>query len=380
MATEMRDTSAFDAAAGGILDLESLAVGYDGRALIRDIELHVARGDVIALIGPNGAGKSTILKSVSAYLDPIAGVVRLGGDDLDGLPAKSRARRMSVVLTDHPRTELLTCLDIVEMGRYPYTGGFGQLDDEDKRIVEETMRLANVWEIRHRDFMQTSDGQRQRVLLARAICQSPDVIVLDEPTSYLDIRYQIELLGILRRHAKHKRIGVVMSLHELDMAQKVADYVLCVKGDRIMRAGTPEEIFTRDTIADLYDLEAGTYDPLFGSVEMARPEGEPRAFVVAGGGAGAAVFRDLQKRGIPFATGVLHQGDVDHALALSLATEIVEERAFEPIGDAAYARAKDAAARCGTVIVCDIEYGSMNERNRDLVEWARKEGLTVVEA
>ena len=379
MEREMRGANSFDASAGGVLDLESLAVGYDGRAIIRDIELHVSRGDVIALIGPNGAGKSTILKSISAYLEPIAGVVRLGGEDLDGLQAKVRARRMSVVLTDHPRTELLTCLDIVEMGRYPYTGGFGQLDDEDKRIVEETMRTTNVWEIRHRDFMQTSDGQRQRVLLARAICQSPDVIVLDEPTSYLDIRYQIELLGILRRHAKEKRIGVVMSLHELDMAQKIADYILCVKGDRIMRAGAPEEIFTKETIADLYDLEAGTYDPLFGSVEMARPAGDPQVFVVAGGGVGAAVFRDLQKRGIPFAAGVLHQGDVDHALAQSLATDVVEERAFQPIGDAAYARAQESAARCGTLIACDVAYGTMNERNRDLVEWARKEGLNVID-
>lgn len=361
------------------LSTDALSVGYDGRALIEDIRISVARGDVLTLIGPNGAGKSTILKTLAAYLEPVAGTVVLGGDELTGLGAKERARRMSVVLTDHPHTELLTCLDIVEMGRYPYTGGFGQLSDDDRAKVESTMRLANVWDIRHRDFMQISDGQRQRVLLARAICQAPDVIVLDEPTSYLDIRYQIELLGILRRLAKQEHVAVVMSLHELDMAQKVSDYVLCVKGDRIMRSGTPDEIFTREVISSLYDLELGTYDPLFGSVEMGRVLGEPRVFVVAGAGSGAATFRALQKRSVPFAAGVLHKGDVDWALARDLAVEVVEEAAFDPIGDAAYARAQKLARQCGRVVACASEFGPGNARNRELIDWARAEGLEVAQ-
>lgn len=373
----MTNQAALDAAR--YLSVDGLSVGYDGQALISDIEMHVARGDVLTLIGPNGAGKSTILKTIAAYLEPIAGVVVLGDRALSDLPAKERARRMSVVLTDHPHTELLTCQDIVEMGRYPYTGGFGQLSDADKVQVRETMELSNVWDIRHRDFMQISDGQRQRVLLARAICQAPDVIVLDEPTSYLDIRYQIELLSILRSLAKEKHIAVVMSLHELDMAQKVSDFIMCVKGDRIMRAGTPEEIFTRDVIADLYDLERGSYDPLFGSVEMGRPEGEPRVFVVAGGGTGASAFRVLQKQGIPFAAGVLHRGDVDYALACDLASDIVDEAPFEPIGDAAFERAQKIAARCGTVVACVRDFGAGNARNRDLVAWARDTGLRVVD-
>ena len=360
------------------LAVDSLTVGYEGEALIADVEMHVRRGDVLSLIGPNGAGKSTILKTLSAYLEPIAGVVRLGGDPIDRLAAKTRAQRMSVVLTSHPNTELLTCQDIVEMGRYPYTGGFGKLSDDDKAVVEETMELSNVWDIRHRDFMQISDGQRQRVLLARAICQAPDVIVLDEPTSYLDVRYQVELLGILRSLAKRKRIAVIMSLHELDMAQKISDFVMCVKGDRVFRYGTPGEIFTQELIEELYDLDKGSYNPLFGSVELQKPQGAPRVFVIAGGGTGIPAFRALQKRGVGFSTGVLHRGDVDWALANDLANEVIEERPFEPIGNEAITRAKRSLERCDAVL-CTLEsYGTMNRGNAQLEQHARESGIPVV--
>ena len=357
---------------------DNLTVGYEGEALIENVMMHVRRGDVLSLIGPNGAGKSTILKTLSAYLEPIAGVVRLGDDPIDKLAAKTRAQRMSVVLTSHPNTELLTCQDIVEMGRYPYTGGFGKLSDADKAVVEETMELSNVWDIRHRDFMQISDGQRQRVLLARAICQAPDVIVLDEPTSYLDVRYQVELLGILRSLAKRKRIAVIMSLHELDMAQKISDFVMCVKGDRVFRYGTPNAIFTQELIEELYELDKGSYNPLFGSVELQRPQGAPRVFVVAGNGSGIQAFRALQQRSVPFATGVLHENDVDCALARDLAGEVVTEEAFEPIGDSALAKAKTALLGCEAVIAALDSFGTLNARNAELLDAARSAGIPVV--
>ena len=305
---------------------DGLAVGYDGDALIERIAFTLVSGDVLTLIGPNGAGKSTILKTIARHLEPLAGQVRLGGRVLVDLSSRELARELAVVLTDRLRTEMLTCQDIVETGRYPYTGRMGLLDEDDRATVERYMKLTSTWEIRDRDFMRISDGQKQRVLLARALCQEPRVILLDEPTSFLDVRYQVELLGILRTMAKKNRIAVIMSLHELDMAQKISDYILCVKGDRIFRFGTPEDIFTRDTIKELYDLDEGSYDPLFGSVELARSNEPARIFVIAGGGTGIPAFRALQKRGVGFSTGVLHRGDVDWALANDLANEVRSSR------------------------------------------------------
>ena len=284
------------------------------------------------------------------------------------------------MLTDRPRTELLTCRDIVEAGRHPYTGRMGTLSPDDHSRVDEAMKTAHVEELAERDFMQISDGQRQRVMLARAIAQDPRVLVLDEPTSYLDIRYQIDLLRILRHLAKSQNVAVIMSIHELELAQKSADKVICVKDGRVFRAGAPEDIFTRETIGELYGLQHGTFNERFGSVEIGRPHGDAHTFVIAGAGTGSAVFRQLIRQGKAFYAGILHEGDIDCELARDLATECVAERAFEPIGDKTIARAKELLVHCARLIVCPAAFGTITARNEELVEFARSHGIEVMRA
>ena len=150
------------------------------------------------------------------------------------------------MLTERMKPEMMTCHDVVATGRYPYTGRLGVLSREDENKVDEALMAVHAQELGIRNFLEISDGQRQRILLARAICQEPEVMILDEPTSYLDIRHKLELLEILRKMAKEKEITVIMSLHEIDLAQKISDKVVCVKGDRIAGFGNPEEIFTEE--------------------------------------------------------------------------------------------------------------------------------------
>ncbi len=354
---------------------EGLTVGYDGKPLIRDIEIHLNRGEILTLIGPNGSGKSTILKSITRALRPIGGVVYLGGSPVEGMSGRDLSRQVAVVLTGKPKTELMTCYDVVATGRYPYTGSLGILSREDHVQVQEAMELVNAWDLREQDFTRISDGQRQRILLARAICHQPQIIVLDEPTSFLDIRYQLDLLGILRGMTETRGMAVILSLHELDMAQKLSDAVMCVKGEYITHYGPPQEIFQRSLIRELYSLEKGSYNPLFGSLELARPEGTPQLFVIAGGGTGVAEYRKLQKKGLPFLTGVLHENDIDYQLASDLAAEVVSTPPFEPISDAALARALALLKTCQTLIHCPLGYGTMNAANRQLLEAAQSQGL-----
>ena len=250
------------------LQTDALSVGYNGKTLISKVALSVQRGRIVTLIGPNGSGKSTILKTIIGQLPSISGAVFLDGADMRSRSRGEIARRMAILMTARMDPELMTCRDVVSTGRYPYTGRLGILSAEDKRIVEQSLRQTDAQDFADRPFQSVSDGQRQRVLLARALCQEPELIVLDEPTSFLDIRYKLELLTILKRMVREENLAVLMSLHELDLAARVSDTVVCVAGDRIDRVGLPAEIFTSDYIAKLYHMEPGKYDPCFDSLEF----------------------------------------------------------------------------------------------------------------
>ena len=226
------------------LHTENMTVGYDGKPLIEHIEIGVRRGEILTLIGPNGSGKSTILKSMIRQLKLIAGTVVLDGRSMADMREGDIAKKLSIVMTERIRAELMSCYDLVATGRYPYTGRLGLLTEADHAIVREAIRTVHGSEFADRPFTQISDGQRQRLLLARAICQEPEVIVLDEPTSFLDIRHKLELLDILKNLVREKNVAVILSLHELDLAEKVSDRVVCVAGNRIERCDTPENIFT----------------------------------------------------------------------------------------------------------------------------------------
>lgn len=356
------------------LHTRDLSVGYNGRPLIREIRLELARGQIMTLIGPNGAGKSTVLKSIIRQLEPVGGAVYLDGRDMAGLSEGDVARRMSVLMTSHIHPELMTCEDVAATGRYPYTGRLGILSREDREKVAQCLALVHASDLAERDFSRISDGQRQRVLLARALCQEPEVLVLDEPTSFLDIRHKLELLAILKDMVRTRRLAVILSLHELELAQKISDWVVCVRGDVIARQGPPEEIFTPEYIADLYGAARGSYNALYGSLELEAPSGPPEVFVIGGGGAGIPVYRRLQRQGTPFAAGVLAENDLDYPVAQALAAELVTEKPFRPIGDGAFRRAAAVMERCARVLCPVAEFGAMNEGNRLLRELARDRG------
>ena len=351
-----------------------LTVGYDGKPLIRDITIGIARGEIVTLIGPNGAGKSTILKSITRQLKAIGGTVALDGQNLSGLSHKELATRMAVVLTQRMKPELMTCRDIVATGRYPYTGRLGLLTKQDEEKVSEAMETVHALEVSQRDCNAVSDGQRQRILLARAICQEPEIIILDEPTSYLDIRHKLELLSILRSMAKEKGITVIMSLHEIDLAQKISDKIICVKGDTIGSYGTPEEVFDEEKIRQLYNITEGFFDPCFGSIELPRPRGNPEILVLSACGSGIPVYRRLQMGNIPFCAGILYTNDLDYRLARLLASEVITERPFHEISDAAFDRAMEKVHTCRCVLDAGCEIGPCNRRMQEILDAAKNMG------
>lgn len=371
-----RHSSTGDGALAGHMEVSYLSthqmsVGYGHKPLLSQICLHVRRGEIVTLIGPNGAGKSTILKSLARQLRLLGGAVYLEGSSISDLTDRQIAGKMAVVMTDRVSTELLTCREVVAMGRYPYTGSLGILGREDQKKVQEALHLVHGEALADQDFARISDGQRQRILLARAICQEPELIVLDEPVSYLDIRYKLEFLAILKDLVRTKGLAVLMSLHELDLAQRISDYVVCVDGDRVWNAGTPEEIFCTPVLEKLFGITWGSYCGELGYAELEPVKGPPQVFVIGGGGEGIQVYHRLQRQGIPFAAGVIHENDREYPVARALASEVVWEQAFEPVGEQAFLRAARILEECSRVICCVKKFGTMNARNRELMELGR---------
>lgn len=359
-------------------ETHDLSVGYGGRPLIEKINLSIEKGRILTLIGPNGSGKSTILKTITKHLEKIAGVVTIENDNISKWSNKELAKRLSVMLTERIDPELMTCEQVVAMGRYPYTNHFGSLTPGDRQVVEESLHMVRAEELAERPFTDISDGQRQRIMLARAICQQPEIIMLDEPTSYLDIRHKIELLDILRKMAREKNVAVVMSLHEIDLAAKISDQIICVKGDRIRLFGTPEQVFTGERVKELYELESGSFNTLFGSVELMAPEGDPEIFVLAGAGKGIPIYRLLQKSKRAFSTGVLFENDVDLQVASALAAHVTVAPAFGTFGERELNEAKRWIDRARCVVDAGTPVGEQNRRSRELIQYARTEGKRVI--
>ena len=358
------------------ISTEHMTVGYDGKPLIANIDIGVRRGEILTLIGPNGSGKSTILKSMIRQLRLIAGTVVLDGRDMAGLKERDIAKKLAIVMTERIKGELLTCWDIAATGRYPYTGRLGILSKEDREIVDAAIETVHAQDFADRPFSAISDGQRQRILLARAIAQQPEIIVLDEPTSFLDIKHKLELLDILKMMVRENKVAVILSLHELDLAEKVSDRVVCVAHRHIDRCGTPEEIFCDDYISALYGIGRGSYHSLFGSVELPAVPGEPQVFVIGGGGSGIPVYRALQRAGIPFAAGILPESDLDWPTANALSAELFSVPAFAAV-DAEEQRAAARMRAIGKVISTVRAFGETNAANQRLFDAAKAEGMLV---
>ena len=351
-----------------------LSVGYQGKPLIRDIELALEKGEILTLIGPNGAGKSTILKSIAGQLKLIDGVVYLDKKEMAEISGAELSKRMAVVFTEKLRTELMTCEDVVATGRYPYTGHFGVLSKADDVVVQEAMELVHVTAIKNQDFTKISDGQRQRVMLARAICQEPEILILDEPTSFLDVKYKLEFLSVLQELRRKKGLTVIMSIHELELAERVSDRILCVDGEYVQRFGSPEEIFKPGYIKSLFHIETGSFEEENTSMELQAPEGEPAVFVIAGGGTGRSTYRSLQRQGTPFITGILFENDLDYPVARALAAEVIKARGFEPMGEDRIKAAKEKIDSCEKVICCKEVFGTLEKANEELFLYAKESG------
>jgi iron complex transport system ATP-binding protein len=358
------------------LSTKDLSVGYENKIIVDNVNIKLIKGETLCLLGPNGAGKTTILRTISKLLDPIKGMVYIEGQNIKNISNKELSKKMSVVLTNKFNGGLMTVFNVVAMGRYPYTGFFGYLGKNDIEKICEALKIVNAEDIKEAYFDELSDGQKQKVLVARALVQEPEVIVLDEPTTHLDIKHRLELIEILRKLTKEKGITVILSLHEIDMALKSCDKVILVNKGKIIAYGTPEDVVDENTIEKLYGIKEANLNNLLGSIELSN-NNKPKAFVIGGSGYGSSIYRVLTKYNIGFYTGVLHENDIDYEIARTIGLPILKENAFESIKDENIKKAKSMIDRVPFVIDSACPIGNINKNNLQLISYALDKGKKV---
>lgn len=236
------------------LRAEDLSLGYGHRSIVEHFDLDVPVGQVTAIVGPNGCGKSTVLRGLARLLRPSGGQVLLDGSDIHGLRTKEVARRVGLLPQSPLVPDGITVAELVGRGRHPHHGLLRQWTREDDQVVAESLALTHTTDLAQRRVDELSGGQRQRVWIAMSLAQRTDVVLLDEPTSFLDIAHQVEVLDLVRDLVEQRGTTVVMVLHDLTMAARYADHLIALRDGEVVASGTPQEVVTAQTVCDVFGI------------------------------------------------------------------------------------------------------------------------------
>ncbi|EGT4231628.1 TPA: ABC transporter ATP-binding protein [Clostridioides difficile] len=354
-----------------MLKTNNLSVGYNNKVVISNINVEVKNGEILCLLGSNGTGKTTLLRSLSKLISPIKGEIYLNGVNINCISRKALSKKMALVLTNRLLGDLMTVQDIVNIGRYPYTGFFGSLSKKDLIMVDEALESVDALHLKKRYFDELSDGEKQKVLVARALVQEPEIIILDEPTTHLDIKHRLELINILKKLSKEKSISVILSLHEIDIALKSCDKVALIKNNKVIAYGQPEDVVDEDIINSLYELDDKNFNSLLGSVEISN-KSKNEVFIIGGGGKATPIYRAFTKKGIGLYSGIIHENDIDYEIGRTMGIKMFTENPFEPISDESFDLAIRNLNDSKIIIDTGFSVGETNKRNIDIIKEALK--------
>jgi iron complex transport system ATP-binding protein len=298
-----------------------VTVGYK-KPVLSNITFKAQRGTFISILGPNGVGKTTLLRAISRHIPSLSGVIKVDNRVHTTIKISELAKILSVVMTDKAAPPLLSVLEFVSLGRHPHTGFMGKLESRDQEVVTDSLIAVKAQDLAERFIDQLSDGERQKVVLARALAQEPKLMLLDEPTAHLDLKHRVEVMGILRGLCRTRGLTVVAAIHDVDVASKVSDLVLTLKSGELKDAGRPEKILTAEAVAKLYDFDKAGFSSHLGGIEIRGDGDEGKAFVVSSKDRGTFSDRYLSKKGYSFATGILESSDLDSYVAGALGAKV----------------------------------------------------------
>lgn len=251
-----------------VLELSGLTIGYGQTAVAADMNLSLKEGEMVCLIGANGCGKSTLLKTISGLIPSLKGSIQLQGQDLAKLTAQDLSQKIAMVLTDKPDTANLRVQELVALGRSPYTNWLGSLSADDEALVSKAMIQTNTEHLADRMVKTLSDGQKQRVMIAKALAQDTPILFLDEPTAHLDLPNRVAILHLLHQLAQQTKKAILLSTHELDLAMQVADKLWLFGKDQQVHCDIPEALVLDQKLAEVFDTHLLKFSALTGQFEL----------------------------------------------------------------------------------------------------------------
>lgn len=238
------------------LKIEDIRVGYDEKTIVHDLSIEIPDGQITTIIGANGCGKSTLLKAITRIIPHQSGTVILDGENIQKMNTKKLAQELAILPQSPESASGLLVEELVSYGRFPYQKGFGNLTTKDREIIDWALQVTNTTEFRKRPVDALSGGQRQRVWVAMALAQDTGIIFLDEPTTYLDMAHQLEVLELLQQLNQKEGRTIVMVLHDLNQAARFSDYIIALNTGHLIKAGTPVEVMKNDILQKVFHIDA----------------------------------------------------------------------------------------------------------------------------
>jgi len=351
-----------------VITVDALEVAYGDVPVLEGVSVSVERGELVGLVGPNGAGKTTLLRVLSGALSPDGGTVLVDGTDVHTLPSKASSRLLSVVPQDTHLSFSFDVRDVVEMGRTPHRSRFSGPTREDREIVDTALERTRTAGFADRSIDDVSGGERQRVLLARAIAQDTPVVLLDEPTASLDVNHQIETLELVSDLVSDGTTAVA-AIHDLDLAARYCDRLVVLAGGRIVDSGPPDSVLTTDTVATAFDATAAvTTNPLTGTPTVTTLaagrddlEDPPAVHVLGSGPTAAGVLARLEAAGVPTTAGPVPRGSAVSTATAELDLEAIVADPFGPLSAEDLETLEGRVRAADVTVLADLEVSAGNQ-------------------
>ncbi len=369
-----------------VLTIDGIDCSYGSIKILKDIKFAVNSGEFLGILGPNGSGKTTLLKSISRVLKPQKGIILIGDKDIYQLKTLEVAKQMAVVPQDTPVTFDFSSLEVVLMGRNPHMPRFKMESKEDLDIAKKSMELTGIWNLANRPVTELSGGERQRVIIARALTQEPKILLLDEPTTHLDISNQLEIMDLLKQLCKTKKIMIIAVFHDFNLAARYCDSLILLKEGKIVAVGESNKTLTSENVKKVFNVDTIVKKhPVTGSlhvIPISRPQNQQQKsliiHLICGGGTGSPLMKILTDEGYKLTAGVLNLLDTDHETAQLLKIPTANEAPFSPITDEAHTTNLQMISKTNVLVIAPTQFGKGNLRNLEAAEKALEMGIPAI--